>query len=112
MVYENRKDWPEKYEITRLIQRQDSIDKIINGEKTTVRRNDRYADPGDEITFDGHTFTIDNIYPQKLESVTNEDAKNEGYTSLDEYKEALTSIHQGAVWDPELIVWTHEFKRK
>lgn len=112
MVYENKQDWPEKYDINKLISRQDDIDKVINGEKTTERRNDRYADAGDEIVLDGQTFVVNDIYPQQLKTVTEEDAKHEGYNSLEEFKKTLTSIHQGVVWDPEAVVWTHVFKEK
>lgn len=112
MIYKNKQDWPEKYDINKLVSRQESIDKIINGEKTTERRNDRYADVGDEIVLDGQTFIVNDIYPQQLKSITEENAKQEGYNNLDEYKDALTSIHHGVIWDPEAVVWTHEFKKK
>src|SRR5699024_672368 len=109
---ENKQDWPEKYDINKLVTRQDAIDKIINGEKTTERRNDRYADAGDEIMLDGQTFIVNDIYPQQLKTLTDENAKQEGYKNLDEYKDALPSIHEGAVGDPEIIVWTHALKKK
>lgn len=112
MVFENKQDWPEKYDISKLISREDAIEKVINGSKTSERRNDRYADAGDEITLKNHVFIIENVYPQQLKEVTEEDAQLEGYKSLDDYKEALTSIHQGAVWNPEQVVWVHEFKEK
>src|SRR5690625_7893010 len=72
MVYENKQDWPEKYDIHKLVNREADIDKIINGDKTSVRRNDRYADPGDELTLKGKAFTIENVYAQKLKDVTDE----------------------------------------
>src|SRR5690625_5313484 len=100
MIYENKQDWPEKYDINKLVSRQDDIDKIINGSKTTERRNDRYADAGDELVLDGHTFIVEDIYPQKLKDLTDKDAKHEGFENLDAYKNILTSIHHGAVWDP------------
>lgn len=112
MKYENKQDWPEKYDINKLISRQNDIDKILTGTKSTVRRNDRYADAGDEIVLDGQPFVVENIYPEQLKSLTDEDAKQEGHENLDQYKETLTSIHHGAVWDPEAIVWTHELKKK
>lgn len=112
MIYENKEDWPEKYDINKLVSRKIDINKIINGEKTTVRRNDRYADAGDEINLDGKLFTVVDIYPQKLKSLTDRDVKAEGYANVEEYKDALTSIHHSVVWDPEQIVWAHEFKRK
>ena len=112
MVDENKQDWPEKYDINQLVTRQKDIDKMINGEKTSVRRNDRYADPGDELVLSGHTFIIENVYPQKLKELTDENAKQEGFDSLDAYKEVLTSIHHGSVWDPETTVWVHELEKK
>ncbi|MUV36441.1 hypothetical protein JNUCC1_00243 [Lentibacillus sp. JNUCC-1] len=60
----------------------------------------------------GQAFVIEDVYPQKLKDVTEEDVKEEGYSSLEQYKEALTSIHQSAVWDPEIVVWAHKFKKK
>ncbi len=112
MSYENKQDWPEKYDINKLVTRKNSIDKMISGDKTSERRNDRYADIGDEIVLEGNTFIVNDIYPQQLKSITEENAKQEGYASLEEYKEALTSIHQGVVWDPEAVIWTHELKKK
>lgn len=112
MVYENKQDWPKKYDIHKLVTREKDINKLINGEKTSVRRNDRYADPNDEIELNRKTFIIKNVYPQKLRDMTDEMAIEEGYSNLEVYKEALKSIHSGAVWNPEQVVWTHEFKLK
>lgn len=112
MIYENKAAWPEKYPIDNLVARKEAIDKIIAGKKTAVRRNDRYADAGDQLELDGNTFIIENIYPQQLKTVTEENAKQEGYTGLEDYKKALTSIHKSVVWDPEQVVWVHELKRK
>jgi len=112
MVYENenKQDWPEKYDINKLVTRQQDIEKIINGEKTSVRRNDRYADAGDKLLLNGHMFIVENIYPQQLKNLTTENAQQEGYNTLDDFKESLTSIHHSGVWDPEAIVWAHELK--
>jgi hypothetical protein len=112
MVYENRKDWPEKYDINKLVSIQASIDKIISGEKVSERRNDRYADAGDELLLDGHRFIVEDVYPQQLKELTDKNAKEEGYKNLEDYKEALTSIHHGAVWNPEQVVWAHYLKEK
>ncbi|WP_099159719.1 hypothetical protein [Virgibacillus ndiopensis] len=98
----------EKREINLLITKPTDIEKLINGEKTAVRRNNRYADKGDILELDGHKFIVKNVYLQKLREVTENSARQEGYQNLDEYKEALTSIHHGSVWDPELEVWAHE----
>jgi hypothetical protein len=110
MSHNNKQAWPEKYDIHKLISIQEDIDKIIKGEKTSVRRNNRYADPGDTVELAGHTFVVENVYPQKLEDITEENAKQEGYKSLDEYKEGITSIHHAAVWDPDMEIWAHQLK--
>ncbi|GAB4073820.1 hypothetical protein GCM10028778_13230 [Barrientosiimonas marina] len=112
MVYENKQDWPEKYDINKLVTRQNDIQKIIDGDKTSERRNDRYADPGDELVLNGQTFVVANIYPQKLKTITDEEAKQEGYSSLEEYKDAINSIHEGEVWEPEGVIWAHELKKQ
>lgn len=111
-MYKNKQDWPNKFDINKLVSRPKDIEKIVSGEKTSVRRNDRYADNGDEVLLNGHLFVVENIYPQKLKDVTEQEAKQEGYESLDSYKKALTSIHDGAVWDPEAVVWVHELREK
>jgi len=112
MIHENKKEWPEKYDINKLVSIQESIDKIIKGEKTSERRNDRYADPGDEILLDGHLFVVEDVYRQQLKNVTEENAREEGYKNLEEYKKALTGIHHGVVWDQEQVVWAHYLKEK
>src|SRR5699024_351251 len=112
MVYEKKQDWPGKYDINKLVNRQVANEKIINVEKTTERRNDRYADAGDVSILDGQTFIVNDIYPKQIKTLTDENAQQEGYKNLDEYKDALTSIHEGAVWDPEIVVWTHELIKK
>lgn len=112
MVYENKQEWPEKYDIEKLITRQADIGKVLSGEKTSERRNDRYADAGDELKLNGQPFVVENVYPQKLKELTDHNARQEGFQNLAEYKDALTSIHHGAVWEPERIVWAHELTKK
>jgi len=112
MVYENKQDWPEKYDINKLVSIQKSIDALINGDKVSERRNDRYADVGDEIILDGHLFIVEDVYPQFLKDITEKQAHDEGYKNLEEYKEALTSIHESVVWDPDQLVWAHYLKEK
>ena len=81
------------------------------GEKTAVRRSNRFGNIGDTWEVDGEIFMLENVYKQKLGEVTEENAKQEGYASLEEYKQAITSIHDGSVWNPNLEVWVHEFKQ-
>lgn len=109
---ENKQDWPEKYDINKLVTRQESIDRIIKGEKVSERRNDRYADIGEELVLQGHAFVVEDVFPQQLKEMTDADAKAEGFPDLGAYKELLTHIHQAAVWDAEAVVWAHYLKRK
>ncbi|GGJ96599.1 hypothetical protein GCM10007063_18820 [Lentibacillus kapialis] len=106
----SKQNWPEKYDINRLVGIQKDIQKIINGDKTSVRRNDRYADPGETLELNGHTILVKDVYPQKLSEVTDADARQEGYGSLDEYISSITTIHGANVWDPDVIVWAHILK--
>lgn len=109
---DNKQDWPEKYDINKLVTRQESVDMIIKGEKVSERRNDRYADVGETLVLQGHTFVVEDVFPQHLKEMTDADAKDEGFPHLEAYKEVLTHIHQAAVWDPEAVVWAHYLKRK
>lgn len=99
-----------KFELKNLVTIPEDIDKIKKGVKTAVRRSNRFGDIGDTWELDGETLTLENVYKQKLGEVTEENAKQEGYTCLEDYKEAITSIHEGSVWTPNLEVWVHEFK--
>ncbi|SFD45367.1 hypothetical protein SAMN05216238_101408 [Lentibacillus persicus] len=103
----DKQQWPAKFDINKLVTIPEDIEKIIQGDKTAVRRNDRYADPGDKLELDGHTVIVENVYPQKLRDISDVDARQEGYNSLKEYKQGITSIHGEEVWDSDLIVWSH-----
>lgn len=112
MVFKDKKDWPDKYDINKLVTRPESIERIIKGETVSVRRNDRYADIGDELLLNGHLFIVEDVYPQHLRNMTEEDVRDEGFESLAAYKDILTKIHAGAVWDPDQLVWAHYLKEK
>lgn len=103
-------NWPEKYDINRLVSIPKDIEKLKKGKKTSVRRNDRYADVGDTVVLEGTKFEVTDVYPQQLGNMTEVDAKDEGYVNLQEFKDGLTSIHESAVWDPDMSVWAHELK--
>lgn len=106
-----QEDWPEKYDIQKLVSIPEDIEKLKNGNKTSVRRNDRYADKGDTVELDDTTFEVSNVYPQKLGDMTDQDAKDEGYENLKAFKDGIASIHNRSLWDPDKYVWAHEMKR-
>jgi len=99
------------YELSNLVTIQEDLEKIKRGEKTAVRRSNRFGNIGDTWEIDGEIYMLENVYRQKLGDVTEQDARDEGYSSLQEYIDAITSIHEESVWNPNLKVWVHEFKR-
>lgn len=96
-------------EIDRLITGDQDIEKVLAGTKTAVRRNGRYADIGETMVLKGTTFKVDNVFRQSLGDLTDEMAIQEGYPTLEEYKNAILSMHKGMPWLPHMKVWVHEF---
>src|SRR5690625_4489861 len=102
MVYGNKQDLPEKDDINKKKTRKDAKEKNLKIKKSTKSDKDRYDDAEKEKNIEGKTCIC------KKRNNIREKAMN----NKNEYKDALTSIHEGAVWDPEIIVWTHELKKK
>lgn len=100
---------PKKCTIDKLVTISDDIDKVINGEKTATRRNDRYADVGEIMILNNHSFIVKNVYEQRLGEVTDDDANKEGFQTLEAYKQSILSIHPGMKWVPKMKVWVHEY---
>ncbi|MEH7388200.1 ASCH domain-containing protein [Bacillus sp. JJ1521] len=95
--------------IDRLVTMESDVKKVLEGRKTATRRNGRYADVGEIMTLEGRSFKIDRVYEQSLGELTDEDAKREGFNTVDEYKESILSYHPGMPWLPQMKVWVHEF---
>lgn len=102
---------PKSCTIDRLVTVDVDVQKVISGKKTATRRNRRYADIDEILNLDGHEFIVKNVYQQTLGEVTEENAQQEGYQSLDAYKESILSMHPGMRWAPAMKVWVHEFKQ-
>ncbi|MFZ3578350.1 ASCH domain-containing protein [Virgibacillus sp. DJP39] len=100
---------PKTCSIERLITVPQDIEKVINGTKTATRRNGRYADVGEIMKLEDHRFVVENVYPQTLGELTDHHAKQEGYETVEEYKNSILSSHPGMPWTPEMKVWVHEF---
>lgn len=100
---------PKTCSIERLVTMEEDVKKVLAGEKTATRRNGRYADVGEVMTLDGKEFVVDNVYSQSLGELTDEDAKREGFTNIEEYKQSILSMHPGMPWLPQMRVWVHEF---
>lgn len=99
-----------EYELKNIITREEDIEKVKKELKTAVRRSNRFGDVGDEWELEGTTLRLEKVYQQKLKDVTEEQARQEGYESLEAYKKAINQIHEEAVWHSDLTVWVHEFK--
>ncbi|MBU9711854.1 ASCH domain-containing protein [Evansella tamaricis] len=93
-----------------MITKPEDIKKVLAGTKTATRRNGRYADLGEIMVLEGKCFKVERVYRQTLGELTDEIAVQEGYGSVEEYKNAILSIHPGMPWKPQMKVWTHEFK--
>lgn len=100
---------PKTCTIERLVTVPADVEKVIKGEKTATRRNGRYADIGEIMELNGVEFVVEQVYSQSLGEMTNEHARQEGYESLEEYKNAILSFHPGMKWLPKMKVWVHEF---
>lgn len=51
---------------------------------------------------------IVNKYRQRLGDITQEEARAEGFSSLEEFREFWEN--ELGPWDPDLLVWVYEFK--
>ncbi|WP_428908105.1 ASCH domain-containing protein [Niallia sp. Krafla_26] len=100
---------PKTCSIERLVTIEKDVEKVLAGEKTATRRNGRYADPGEIMELKGKKFVVEKVYSQSLGELTDEDAKREGYASVEEYKQSILSLHPGMPWLPQMRVWVHEF---
>ncbi|RDW16674.1 ASCH domain-containing protein [Oceanobacillus chungangensis] len=105
-------EFPQKTcSIERLVTIPEDIQKVLNGKKSATRRNGVYAYPGEIMVLDGKEFLIDALYRQTLGELTDEHAQQEGYTSLEDYKQSMMSMHAHAKmpWLPQMKVWVHEY---
>lgn len=101
---------PKTCSIERLITMPSDIELVLSGKKTATRRNGRYADVGEIMTLQGKDFVIEKVYSQSLGELTDEHAKQEGYDTVEDYKQSILSYHPGMPWLPQMRVWVHEFR--
>lgn len=100
---------PKTCSIERLITVEDDVQRVLNGSKTSTRRNGRYADPGEIMELQGRAYKITRVYRQALGELTEADARSEGFESLEAYKSYILGMHKGMPWIPSAQVWVHEF---
>lgn len=114
---QNEKLPPKTCEIERLVTVDADVEKVLAGVKRSQRRNGRYADIGEIMELRGRKFEVTNLYQQDIRDISEDDAKDEGFSSLDEYKQYIMSMHKHSketpannVWVPKMQVWVHEFE--
>jgi len=100
---------PKTCSIERLITKESDIELVLQGKKTATRRNGRYADVGEVMELSGQSFIIDDVHIQALGDLTDAHAQQEGFESVEDYKQAILSYHPGMPWLPHMNVWVHEF---
>lgn len=100
---------PKTCTIERLVTMEEDVQKVLDGIKVATRRNGRYADIGEIMELRGKKFVVEKVYSQSLGELTDEHARQEGFESLEEYKNSILSFHPGMPWLPQMRVWVHEF---
>ena len=100
---------PKTCTIDRLITVPADVKKVIEGKKTATRRNGRYADVGEIMVLQDQKYRVDKVYSQSLGELTDEHARQEGFESVEDYKQSILSYHPGMPWLPQMRVWVHEF---
>ena len=100
---------PKTCSIERLVTMPSDVQKVLEGKKTATRRNGRYADVGEIMTLEGKKFVVERVYSQSLGELTDEHARQEGFNTVEEYRDSILSYHPGMPWLPQMRVWVHEF---
>ncbi len=98
-------------ELDRLVTQPKLIALAIKGDKTQQRRNGIYGYPGERFQLDGIDFEITTVSRQALGDMTDADARAEGFTSFSDYQQLILRMHPGMQWQPDALVWLHQFRR-
>ena len=105
-------DYPAKTcELDRLVTQPKLIAKAVSGDKTEQRRNGLYGYPGERFSLNGINFEITAVCQQPLGDMTEADARAEGFDNLNEYQHLILRMHPGMQWQPDALVWLHQFRR-
>ena len=96
--------------------KKDLLDKVLSGFKTQTRRFNKktlrkgkiYALRKNWLENTGEYIKITKVYNQKLSDIAQEEIIKEGYSSLDEFRDAWIRIYGS--WDPEMVVTVYEFE--
>ncbi|MFC7081385.1 ASCH domain-containing protein [Halorussus caseinilyticus] len=84
---------------------------VSAGEITQIHRGDHYADEGDRFELDGDQFEVVEIRERTLGDLTDEDARAEGMSDMEQYREMLNRAHDDFEWDPDSEVVMHRVEK-
>lgn len=105
-------DYPPKTcDIARLLTHPKLVAAALAGEKTQQRRDGLYAYPDETFELGGVRFVVTAVERQRLGDMTDADARAEGYTDLETYKQIILRMHANMKWNEDGLVWVHTFKR-
>jgi len=105
-------DRPEKTcTIDRLVRSPRLVEAALAGRKTQQRRDGVYAWQGERFELEGQPFEVTDLRRERLGDMDEASARAEGFESLAAYRELIVRMHRGMEWDPEHLVWVHEFCR-
>jgi hypothetical protein len=94
--------------------------KVLAGEKIQTRRTHKHTwKLGKTYSIRDRWFSkpqghilVTRRFRQRLGDISPEDIRKEGYSSLEEFKQAWEKIHGPKSWNPDQIVICYEFKLK
>ena len=90
--------------------RVDIIRALFEGRKTATSRTKRFGIPGDTFSVSGQLFRILKVRTEKLSIVARKYWAKEGFGSPQEFIATWERIHPRKGWDPEQVVFLHEFE--
>ena len=99
-----------------MIFKKDLLEMVLSGRKTQTRRRHKnplrkgsiYAVKRNWLETTGEYIRITKVYPQKLSDVSEEEARKEGFSGLDKFRDAWIRINGS--WDPDMVVTVYEFE--
>lgn len=83
---------------------------ILSGHKTQTRRIEGRYRPGEiyRVNSTEIWILITCRYRQRLGDISPEEARREGFSSIEEFRRAWKKIFGS--WNPDMQVWAYEFK--
>jgi kynureninase len=89
-----------------------TLEAVADGEMTQIHRGNQYAEEGDTFELDGDTFEVVDVTERTLGDMTDEDARREGSTDLEAYRERMVRAHGGEfTWNEDAHVVRHRVAR-